>query len=121
MVLATRLGSGVSSVVVSQDLRLAVEPGGQLRVEPAGLAAGVLPLPGGVMGEVRRAVAGQLERLIAAKADKDTADVWRTGLDALEGKPIPVGKGKNRILLDKIEVDRGILKVAGHRAGAPAH
>ena len=120
MVLATRLGSGASSVVVCQDLRLVVEPDGQLRVEPAGLAAGILPLPGGVMGEVRRAVAGHLERLIAAKADKDTADVWRTGLDALEGKPIPVGKGKNRILLDRIEVDRGVIKVQGHRADAPA-
>ncbi len=116
MVLATRIGSGASSVVVCQDLRLVVEPGGQLRIEPAGLAAGVLPLPGGVMGEIRRTVAGHLERLVAARADKDTVDIWCTGLDALEGKPIPVGKGKNRILLERIDVERGILKVLGHRA-----
>jgi len=129
LVVATRLGDGLSSVVVSQSLRLSATEDGLLLVEPAGTSGGLLPLPGGLMDYVRRAVAAQAERLEAGGTDPSatlgagdkTLDVWRAVLDGLDGKPVPLGKGKKRIVLDSIEIERGTLRITGHRAGKPAN
>ena len=123
LVVATRLGDGLSSVVVSQSLRLSATEDGRLLVQSAGTSGGLLPLPGGLMDYVRRAVAVQAERLEAGGADPSTTlgagdktlDVWRAVLEVLDGKPVPLGKGKKRIVLDSVEIERGTLRITGHR------
>ena len=121
IVLATRLGSGLSAVVVSQSLRLEAGLDGSLCVVPERMGAGVLPLPAGVMEGALRALAERLARhpaSEAASADDKSFDLSRAVIEALGGKPVFMGKGKNRILLDRIEIDRGVLRNEGHRAGA---
>ena len=118
IVLVTRLGRGLTGIVASQRLRLALEPGGRLRVEMGGTRAGALPLPEGVMTHARRAVAAEAARLEAAGADEKTIALWRFLGDGLEGRPLPLGEGRRRIEVDSIDVDRGVLKVRGHRAEA---
>jgi len=74
-------------------------------------------------------VAAQAERLEAGGADPSatlgagdkTLDVWRAVLEVLDGKPVPLGKGKKRIVLDAVEIERGVLRITGHRAGKPAN
>jgi hypothetical protein len=129
LVVATRLGDGLSSVVVSQSLRLSATEDGLLLVKAAGTAGGLLPLPGGLMNFVRRALADQAARHEAAGtgpsttlgAGDKTLDVWRAVVEALDGKPVPLGKGKKRIVLDSVEIERGTLRITGHRAGKPAN
>ncbi|MCX5671861.1 MAG: hypothetical protein NTU94_11130 [Planctomycetota bacterium] len=120
IVLATRLGSGLTSVTVSQRLRLAIEPDGRLTFDAVGTRAGALPLPGRAMDYARRAVAAERARLEASKADDKTVTLWRFLGDAIEGRPIPLGEGRKRIRLDGIEIERGILKIRGHRSDTPA-
>jgi len=121
LVVATRLGQGFSGVVVSQGFELSATEDGRLLVQPAGTSGGLLPLPGGLMDYVRRAVAAQAERREADGKDGGTAQVWRAVVEALDGKPVPLGKGKKRIILDSVEIERGTLRITGHRAGKPAN
>lgn len=123
LVVATRLGQGFSGIVVSQGFRLSATDEGQLLVEPAGTAVGLAALPGGLMDYVRRALADQAARQGEGADDTDggEARVWRAVLEALDGKPVPLGKGKKRIILDFVEIERGVLRVTGHRAGKPAN
>jgi hypothetical protein len=117
IVLATRLGRGITGILVSQRLSLVLEPGGRLRVEMGGTRAGALPLPG-VMTYVRQAVAAEVSRLEAAGADEKTVAVWRFLRNGLEGRPLPLGEGRKRIEVDSVDVERGMLKIRGHRAEA---
>ena len=129
LVVATRLGQGFSGVVVSQGFELSATEDGRLLVKAAGTSGGLLPLPGGLMDYVRRAVAAQAARLEVGRADPSatlgagdkTLDVWRAVLEVLDGKPVPLGKGKKRIILDSVEIERGVLRITGHRAGKPAN
>jgi len=129
LVVATRLGQGVRSVVVSQAFELSVAEEGRLLVKAAGTSGGLLPLPGGLMDYVKRAIADQAARQEAAGAGPSTTlgagdktlDVWRAVIEALDGKPVPLGKGKKRIILDSVEIERGVLRVTGHRAGKPVN
>jgi len=118
IILVTRVGRGLTGVVVSQHVDVALDPDGRLRVKAAGTRAGALPLPGSVMDYARRAVAAETARLEAAPADENTLAVWRILGDALAGRPIPLGEGRKRIQLDALEIERGVLKVRGHRAPA---
>jgi hypothetical protein len=70
------------------------------------------------MTHARRAVAAEAARLEAAGADEKTIALWRFLGDGLEGRPLPLGDGRRRIEVDSIDVDRGVLKVRGHRAEA---
>jgi len=124
VVLATRVGRGWSEVVVAQWLRLSADEQGRLRTEPAGTRVGSLPLPGGLIGLLRESAAEVLARGEGAGASdraEDEAGKQRLRLagailDALDGKPVPLGKGKRRILLEAVEVGRGVLRMQGHRA-----
>jgi len=120
LVVATRLGQGLSSVIVSQSLRLSATEDGRLIVEPAGTAVGLAALPGGLMDYVRRVLADQAARREADGSDGGTAQVWRAVLEALDGKPVPLGKGKKRIILDSVEIERGVLRITGHRIMPPS-
>lgn len=138
VVLATRLGEGWSEVVLAQWLHLSADSKGRLVAEPAGTRAGSLPLPGGLLGALRASVA---EVLIStpnthrtrpsddetdADEDEDAADeadrlrLVDAVLAALDGEPVPLGKGKRRIILESVEVDRGVLRMQGRRAGKDA-
>jgi len=118
VVLATRLGSGWSSVVVSQHFRLEADDAGRLVVRPAGASAGRLPLPLAPLEPLRQAAARALEQAPgeAAGDEDDAARLWRSVLEALDGEPVHLGSGKRRIVLDEIAVERGVLRVRGHRA-----
>lgn len=125
VVLATRVGRGWSEVVVAQWLRLSADERARLRVEPAGTRVGSLPLPGGFLRTVRASAAEVLARGEGPGASghaQDEAQKQRLRLagailDALDGKPVPLGKGKRRILLETVEVGRGVLRMRGRRAG----
>jgi len=122
VVLATRLGRGWSEVIVGQWLRLSADEQGRLVTEPVGTRVGQLPLPGGLLGTLRAAVA----RALAPAEDPDhggeEADederlrLVDAILAALDGEPVPLGKGKRRIILESVEVERGVLRMQGHRA-----
>ncbi len=129
VVLAARLGEGWSQVVLAQWLHLSADEKGRLVAEPAGTRAGRLPLPGGVLGLLRTAAADVLDpdepadRPDAAPGEttaRATADehvrLVDAILDALAGRPVPLGKGKRRIVLECVEVDRGVLRMTGRRA-----
>jgi len=117
IVLATRIGQGLSSVVVAQRLRLGVDAEGRLRVESAGVTVGLLPVPEGVMNSLRRALAARLAQAKAAGEEDMAVEVWRYVLEVLDGKPVSFGKGRKRIVLDAVEVNGGMLRVRGHRKG----
>jgi len=122
VVLATRLGRGWSEVVVAQYLGLSADEGGRLRVEPAGASVGALPMPGGFLEAVRESAAGVLSRPAGAGDDREADEreqhrrVLEAVLDALGGKPAPLGKGERRIILEAVEVERGVLRMRGWRA-----
>jgi len=119
VVLATRLGSGWSSVVVSQRLRLEADDAGRLVMRPAGASAGRLPVPVALERSLREAAAKALEQAADGQdADDgdDLARLWRAVVDALGGEPVYLGSGKRRILLDKVTIARGVLRVTGRKA-----
>jgi len=128
VVLATRLGDGWSRVVVAQRLHLSADEQGRLRVRPAGTRAGLLPMPAGLLAVLRQAVADALARAEAAEASEngeEPADeddestrvrLFEALLGALAGEPVPLGKGKHRIILESVDVERGVLRMTGRRA-----
>lgn len=120
VVVATRVGQGLSGVVVTQHLRCLVEPDGSMRVEAVRLDAGLLPLPGAVMGEAKAVLRQRLDEQAWAATDDKTINLARYALDALDGHAVFIGQGKKRIALDRVTVERGILKVEGHREEGPA-
>jgi len=125
VVLATRLGRGWSAVVAAQWLRLSADEQGRLQAEPAGTRLGGLPLPGGVLGTLRAAVARVLAREEASAAPAPAEGEKAEGkrrlrvvdaiLDALDGRPVPLGKGDHRIVLESVHVERGTLRMLGRR------
>jgi hypothetical protein len=116
VVFATRLGSGPASVIVAQRFRLAAEPDGRLRVEPAGTSAGLMPLPGGVLERVRQVIAAELARQQASGAANSSVELWRHILEGFEGKSVALGKGKSQILVESVAVEQGVIRVKGRRA-----
>jgi len=113
LVLATRLGEGWSGVVAGQWLRLSADGRGRLRVEPAGTRLGCLPVPG-IQGTLQAAV---LKTAFAHYGDdKDNLRLLKTLYGAWHGGPVPLGKGDRRIVLEAVEVQRGVLRMQGHRA-----
>jgi len=44
-------------------------------------------------------------------------EVMQSIQQALSGDPVPLGKGKKRIVVDRVTVDRGTLEIVGHQAG----
>jgi len=120
VVVATRVGQGLSGVVVTQHLRCLVEPDGCMRIEVVRLDAGLLPLPGVVMDEAKAVLRQHLADPELAADDDKTIDLARAMLEALDGQAVFIGQGKKRIALDRLTVERGVLKVEGHRAEGPA-
>jgi hypothetical protein len=124
VVLATRVGHGATAVVVSQELHLAVGPDGMLVTEVEGLSAGVLPIPGvlpmpgGLMDQARAILAHEVARLEEKGDGGDNAEILRAFKDALDGRPVPLGKGSKQVVLDRIEIDRGVMHIVGHRSPA---
>jgi len=115
LVVATEVGSGVTSAVVSQYLRLSADSNGRLCVESAGTDVGWMPVPKDVLDYVRQAVAAALRRSSARGGDEATLQFWHAILDGLDGKPVPLGKGKRRIVLESVELERGVLRIRGRR------
>ena len=120
LVVATEVGSGRTSAIVSQYLRLTADPEGRLRVEPAGTGVGWMPVPKDVLDYVRPAVAAALRRGKAGGGDEAALQFWHAILDGLDGKPVSLGKGKHRIVLESVELERGVLRMKGHRGEAKA-
>jgi len=129
VVLVTCLGSGWSRVVVAQRLRLSPDGHGRLCVRPAGTHVGVLPMPAGLLALVREWVADALSRTEHATDPTQNAApegrpspparvrLFEALLQALDGDPVPLGKGKHRIVLESVEVERGVVRLTGRLAG----
>jgi len=120
LVIATEVGSGMTSAIVSQYLGLSVDSEGRLCVEPAGTGVGWMPVPKDVLDSVRPAVEAALRRGKAGDGAEATLQFWHAILDGLDGKPVPIGKGKRRIVLESVELERGVLRMKGHRGQAKA-
>jgi hypothetical protein len=117
IVLATRLGQGATAAIVSQAVRLAIGPDGGLVVQPGGTSVGLLPMPLDIVGATRPLLAAEADRLEQAGDTTGNLEVLRAVVDAIDGKSIPLGNGKKRIVLDRIEIGRGVLEIDGHQAG----
>ncbi|MCX5648704.1 MAG: Sua5/YciO/YrdC/YwlC family protein [Planctomycetota bacterium] len=115
LVVATRVGGGVGSLVLSQHLVVVPTPDGRLRVETAGVQAGYLPLPSRLANHLVRALKEHVDRLEAARPDDPTLAVWRGVVQALEGEPVSLAGKKLGIALDAVQIERGVLRARGHR------
>ncbi|HUX15664.1 MAG TPA: hypothetical protein VMW52_04275 [Phycisphaerae bacterium] len=115
LIVATRVGVGAGSLVLSQHLIVAPTPDGRLRVETAGVQAGYLPLPSRLANHLVRALEEHVDRLEAERPDDPTLALWRGVLEALEGKPVALAGKKLGIALDAVQIDRGVLRARGHR------
>jgi len=115
LIVATRVGRGAGSLVLSQHLVVAPTPDGRLRVETAGVQAGYLPLPSRLANHLVRALKEHVNRLEAERPDDPTLALWRGVLEALEGKPVALAGKKLGIALDTVQIDRGVLRARGHR------
>jgi len=115
LIVATRVGGGAGSLVLSQHLIVAPTPDGRLRVETAGVQAGHLPLPSRLANHLVRALEEHVDRLEAERPDDPTLALWRGVLEALEGKPVALAGKKLGIALDAVQIDRGVLRARGHR------
>jgi hypothetical protein len=118
LVVATRVGEGLGSLVLSQHLVVAPTPDGRLQVEMAGVQAGYLPLPSRLADHLIRALRLYVDRLEADRADDPTLALWRGVLEALEGKPVALAGKKLGIALDAVQIDHGVLRAQGHRIEA---
>jgi hypothetical protein len=78
---------------------------------------GLLPVPIDVAGQARPIIARQVERLRESGDDSGMLEVMQSIQQALSGDPVPLGKGKKRIVVDRVTVDRGTLEIVGHQAG----
>jgi hypothetical protein len=115
LVVATRVGRGAGSLILSQHLVVAPTPDGRLRVETAGVQAGYLPLPSRLANHLVRALKEHVDRLEAARPDDPTLAVWRGVVQALEGEPVSLAGKKLGIALDAVQIERGVLRARGHR------
>jgi hypothetical protein len=115
LVLATTVGRGASAVVVSQEFRLSVGPEGTLALEPAGTFVGEMPAPDSLMDAARTKLADEIVRLEGREGQAKLLDVLHVVQEALDGQPVPLGSGKYRVALDRIELARGVLRIEGHR------
>jgi len=118
LIVATRVGVGAGSLVLSQHLIVAPTPDGRLRVETAGVQAGYLPLPSRLANHLVRALEEHVDRLEAERPDDPTLALWRGVLEALEGKPVALVGKKLGIALDAVQIDRGVLRARGYRIEA---
>jgi len=118
IVLATGIGRGITRVVVSQDLRVQRLPDGSLQLVPTYVWAGAVPFPAALLAGVQRALTERLMQEPTAE-DEKSVDLGRYGIEALEGNPVFLGKGRKRVLADRIDIQPGIIHVEGHRADAP--
>ena len=114
-ILATRLGEGLGSLVLSQHLHLKPTADGRLRVETVGVRVGYLPLPIRLADLMTEALRRHVERAEAGGAEDGALEVWRGVLRALEGEPVALAGKKLGIVLDAVETDRGTLRARGHR------
>jgi len=115
LIVATRVGVGAGSLVLSQHLIVAPTPDGRLRVETAGVQAGYLPLPSRLANHLVRVFEEHVARLEAERPDDPALALWRGVLEALEGKPVALAGKKLGIALDAVQIDRGVLRARGHR------
>ena len=115
LIVATRVGVGAGSLVLSQHLIVAPTADGRLRVETAGVQAGYLPLPSRLANYLVRALKEHVDRLEAERPDDPTLALWRSVLEALEGKPVALAGRKLGIALDAVQIERGVLRARGHR------
>ena len=115
LVVATRVGGGVGSLVLSQHLIVSPTPDGRLRIETADVQAGYLPLPSRLATHLVRALQEHVNRLESERPDDPTLALWRGVVEALEGKPVALAGRKLGIALDAVQIDRGVLRARGHR------
>jgi hypothetical protein len=115
LILATRVGKGLGSLVLSQHLVVAPTSDGRLRVETAGVQAGYLPLPSRLADHLARALKQHVDRLEADRPEDPALALWHGVVDALEGKPVALAGKKLGIALDAVQIDRGVLRARGHR------
>ncbi len=116
VILSTRLGEGLGSLVLSEHLRLEPSADGRLRVETVGVRVGYLPLPSRLADLMTEALRRHVERAEAGGGAEDGAlEVWRGVLRALEGEPVALAGKKLGIALDAVETDRGTLRARGRR------
>jgi undecaprenyl diphosphate synthase len=76
-----------------------------------------VPFPAALLAGVQRMLAERLMQDAPAE-DEKSVDLGRYGIEALEGSPVFLGKGRKRVLADRIEIQAGVLRIEGHRAGS---
>ncbi|MBE3098696.1 MAG: hypothetical protein IMZ44_16395 [Planctomycetes bacterium] len=118
IVLATAVGRGLTRLVVSQDLRVERQPDGSLQLTPTYVWAGAVPFPAALLAGVQRTLTERLMQDAPAE-DEKSVDLGRYGIEALEGSPVFLGKGRKRVLADRLEIQAGVIHIEGHRADAP--
>ena len=115
VILATRVGEGLASLVLSEHLHLEATADGRLRVETVGVRVGYLPLPSRLADRLTEVLRRHVQQAEAEGADAGALEVWHGVLRALEGEPVTLAGKKLGIALDAVETDRGALRVRGRR------
>jgi hypothetical protein len=119
VIVASIVGSGATSVVAAQYLGVEVQKDGTMIVRPAGASAGVLPVPDTLVVEARRALASRLTAKKKPEEEEGAVDFAQCSMDALEGKPVTLGSGRRFIAVDKIKIEKGLMRIWGHLVEKP--
>ena len=119
VIVASIVGSGVTSVVAAQHLGVEVQKDGTMIVKPSGASAGVLPVPDTLVVEARRALASRLTAKKTPDEEEGAVNFAQCAMDALEGKPVTLGSGRRFIAVDKIKIEKGLMRIWGHVAEKP--
>ncbi|MCX5682755.1 MAG: hypothetical protein NT049_03620 [Planctomycetota bacterium] len=120
IIVASIVGNGATSVVAAQHLGVEVQKDGTLLVSPSGASAGVLPVPDTLVAEARQTLASRLAGKKKKPEEEEGAlDLTQCSMDALEGKPVTLGSGRRYIAVDKVQIEKGLLRIWGHLAEKP--
>jgi hypothetical protein len=119
VIVASIVGSGVTSVVAAQHLAVEVQKDGTMLVKPSGASAGALPVPDTLVAEARKALASRLGGKPPAGEEEQGVNFAQCAMDALEGKPVYMGSGRRYIAVDKIKIEKGLFRIWGHLAEKP--
>jgi len=119
VIVASIVGSGATSVVAAQHMGVEVQKDGAMIVKPSGASAGALPVPDTLVAEARRTLASRMAGKKGPSEEEDPINLAQCAMDALEGKPAFLGSGRRYIAVDKIKIEKGLIRIWGHLAEKP--
>jgi hypothetical protein len=119
VIVASIVGSGATSIVAAQYMGVEVQKDGTMLVRPSGASAGVLPVPDTLVVEARRALASRMTAKKNPEEEEGAVNFAQCSMDALEGKPVTLGAGRRFIAVDKIRIEKGLVRIWGHLAEKP--